>query len=140
MPIQYHPKIGTILICDFDSSFKHPEMVKRRPVIVISPQISQRPELCTVVALSTEAPRVKLSYHHELNIVLPPPWDKGPNWVKGDMVYSMGFHRLDLIRIGRDDNNKRVYDTTTLSAADLKEVRRCVLCALGLSALTKHLT
>jgi len=31
MAIAAHPKIGTILHCDFNAGFKEPEMVKRRP-------------------------------------------------------------------------------------------------------------
>lgn len=74
--IREHPKIGTILICDFDQGFKEPEMVKRRPVIVVSPKISTRPGLCTVVALSTTEPRPKMPFHCEIDLdpPLPPPW------------------------------------------------------------------
>jgi len=56
MAINEHPVSGTILMCNFAPGFQQPEMVKRRPVIVISPKISRRPNLCTVVALSTTAP------------------------------------------------------------------------------------
>src|SRR3546814_2449978 len=41
-----HPPTGTILTCNFDAGFKEPEMVKRRPVIVVSPKISIRAGLC----------------------------------------------------------------------------------------------
>jgi uncharacterized protein YifN (PemK superfamily) len=139
MPIQFHPKQGTILICNFDSGFKQPEMVKRRPVVVISPPISARPDVCTVVALSTEPPRIKLPYHCKLDIILPEPWHEGPNWVKGDMLYSAGFHRLELIRLGRNKDKRRIYARVQLSISELREVRICVLRGLGLSSLTKHL-
>ena len=139
MPIQFHPKQGTVVICNFDAGFKEPEMVKRRPVIVISPQISMRADLCTVVALSTEEPRHKMPFHRKLDINLPPPWHQGPNWVKGDMVYAVAFHRLELIRLGRDEEKKRIYSRVQLSVDELTEVRKCVLRALGLSPLTKHL-
>ena len=37
MPINYPPKRGQILLCDFSQGFKEPEMVKgSRPVVVIS--------------------------------------------------------------------------------------------------------
>jgi len=114
-------------------------MVKRRPVVVVSPQISTRPNLCTIVAISTDPPRVVLPYHCELPITLPPPWHAGPNWLKGDMIYSVSFDRLDLIRLGRDVSGRRVYGTNQLNAEQLKAVRACVLCALGLAPLTKHL-
>ncbi|MEQ9178418.1 MAG: type II toxin-antitoxin system PemK/MazF family toxin, partial [Nitratireductor sp.] len=34
-------------MCDFNTGFRVPEMVKRRPVVVISPKIKARPRLCT---------------------------------------------------------------------------------------------
>jgi mRNA interferase MazF len=140
MAIAAHPKIGTILRCDFTEGFKEPEMVKRRPVIVISPAITARPFLCTVVPLSTEPPEKEMPYHIELKkLTLPRPYEAGPNWVKGDMVCSVGFHRLDLIRTGKDKSGSRTYYYEQLSAEDLKGVRTCVLRALGLSVLTKHL-
>jgi uncharacterized protein YifN (PemK superfamily) len=55
MPLTYHPETGTILICDYNlgGGFIEPEMVKRRPVVVISPRFRHRDWLCTVVPLST---------------------------------------------------------------------------------------
>ena len=52
MAIGEHPAPGTILICDFKQGFREPEMVKQRPVIVLSPKIGIRAKLCTVVALA----------------------------------------------------------------------------------------
>ena len=55
--LTFHPKPGTLLICDFDRGFKAPEMVKKRPVVVISPRRRKStPQLCTVVPLSSSAP------------------------------------------------------------------------------------
>lgn len=141
MAIQDHPSPGSILMCDFNSGFKEPEMVKRRPVIVLSPKIAARPKLCTVVALSTTAPQAIQPYHCMVTFdpTLPPPFNAKEMWVKGDMIYSAGFHRLDLIRLGTRENGKRQYYFKTLSADDMKHVRTCVLRGLGLSTLTKHL-
>lgn len=98
MAISDHPAIGSILLCDFNTGFKAPEMVKRRPVVVISPKIRSRAGLCTVVALSTKDPQPVMSYHCRLKIepILPEPWNSESMWIKGDMVYAAGFHRLDL--------------------------------------------
>lgn len=142
MPIQQQPCLGTILLCNFDLGFKKPEMVKRRPVVVISPQVAWRPGLCTVVGLSTTAPEPKRPYHCKLVIdpTLPSPWDSGEVWVKGDMIAAVGFHRLDLIRIGREnDTQRRRYRMNTLSDDQLRAVRTCVLHGIGLFHLTKHL-
>jgi mRNA interferase MazF len=76
-------------------------MVKPRCVIVLSPRIRTRAKLCTVVCLSSTAPNVKQQYHCQLDISpeLPSPWSSKGVWVKGDMIYSIGFHRLNLIRL-----------------------------------------
>ncbi|HYF85489.1 type II toxin-antitoxin system PemK/MazF family toxin [Azospirillum sp.] len=141
MPIREHPPIGTVLLCDFDQGFREPEMVKRRPVIVISPKISVRAGLCTVVALSTTEPAPNMAYHCQITLdpPLPDPWGDKARWVKGDMVCAVGFHRLDFPRLGKDQGGKRLYRYDPISAADLRRVRHCVLCSLGLAGLTKHL-
>lgn len=133
--------MGTVLTCDFDNGFIIPEMVKRRPVVVISPKIVNRPFLCTVVALSTEPPKHVMPYHRQINIRprLPVQWESDGVWIKGDMVYSMGFQRLDFLRYGKDRSGKRVYHFDVVSAENLAEIQRCVLRAMGLSSLTKYL-
>lgn len=65
--------------------------------------------------------------------------DEGPNWLKGDMIYSVGFHGLELIKDGRNSLGKRIYDNVQLSDDNFRKVRKCVLSGLGLSVLTKHL-
>jgi uncharacterized protein YifN (PemK superfamily) len=140
MAIAEHPGMGIILHCDFSAGFKIPEMVKRRPAVIVSPKIGARAGLCTVVPISTEPPEKVMPYHLELTeLQLPPPYDQGPNWIKGDMVVSVGFHRLDLIRTGKDRTGKRSYYFKKLSDQDFKKVRACVLHGLGLSILTKYL-
>lgn len=69
MPIREHPQTGTVMLCDFNAGFRVPEMVKRRPCVVISPKIASRPGLCTVVALSTDRPNPVMSYHCQIDYV-----------------------------------------------------------------------
>lgn len=142
MAIHEHPRIGTVLLCDFDQGFRVPEMVKRRPVIVISPKISVRAGLCTIVALSTEAPIPQMPYHCQITLdpPLPEPWGDKARWVKGDMVCAVGFHRLDFLHHGKDTQGKRQYRFDPLPDTDMRRVRVCVLNALGMGSLTKHLT
>ena len=65
MALTFHPKPGTILMCDFSAGFKAPEMVKVRPVIVVSPKRKHCSGLCTVVAISTVTPTtIELSLIH----------------------------------------------------------------------------
>jgi uncharacterized protein YifN (PemK superfamily) len=97
--------------------------------------------LSTVVALSSSAPDPVMPYHCQIDIRprLPKPWISDGIWVKGDMIYAVGFHRLDLIRMGKDRNGDRIYRMDVLDDRQMKAVRACVLRALGLSVLTKHL-
>ncbi len=141
LAIQEHPPIGSILMCRFDEGFQAPEMVKTRPVIIISPKISARPGLCTVVALSMTAPQTIMQYHCQLNFQppLPAPLASSGVWVKVDMVISVALRRLDFIRLGKDQGGKRIYYYDTIQSADLARVRAAVLHGLGMSALTKHL-
>jgi uncharacterized protein YifN (PemK superfamily) len=141
MPIKEHPFPGTVLLCDFSNGFKVPEMDKRRPVVVISPKIAARPRLCTVVALSTSEPNPVMPYHCQIDIEpkLPDPWQSEGLWVKGDMINAVGFHRLDFFRLGKDKSGKRIYYYKPISKENIKSVRTCVLKALNMSSLTKHL-
>ena len=141
MAIKEHPAKGTILMCNFDQGFKIPEMVKRRPVIVVSPKILARPGLCTVVALSTTPPDPIMPYHAKIDLpqTLPKRLRSSETWVKGDMINTVGLHRLDFIRLGKTKDGKRIYHYSPLDAGTMERIEGCILHALGLSNLTKHL-
>lgn len=133
MALKFHPKPGTVLICDYRTGFIVPEMVKRRPAVVISPRLRRRDGLCTVVPLSTTPPPEPMPYHCELIMAspLPAPFDAARVWVKADMLATVGFHRLDLPRLPRQDG-QRQYLTVVLQEDDLGRVMACVRNALGL--------
>ena len=57
MPISFPVAPGTVLLCDYSSGFRPPEMAKRRPSVVISLRLPHRNGLCTVVPLSGSSPR-----------------------------------------------------------------------------------
>jgi uncharacterized protein YifN (PemK superfamily) len=141
MPILEHPRCGTVVICDFAGGFREPEMVKRRPVVVVSPRIRARPGLCTVVALSRTEPRPVMDYHATIDLrpELPSPWTSDGIWLKGDMINAVGFHRLDLFRLGKTEAGARDYLMEPLPPETLARIRACILAALGLQALTRHL-
>lgn len=140
MPLQYHPKIGSILVCDFNKGFVAPEMVKRRPVIVISPPISVRHRLCTIIPISTEPPKIVMSYHVNLgDLNLPLPYDNKINWAKCDMIYSVSFDRLELFRGRNGMGGKREYKEFCISSENLKKIQAGFLSSVGLFSLTKHL-
>ena len=140
MAILFHPDPGTVLVCDF-AGYREPEMVKRRPVVVISPRFRQRDGLCTVVPLSTTKPRTVCEYHCELvfDPVMPKPYSEPQMWVKADMVCAVSFDRLTLPYIGKDPQGTRVYDIRHISEDDLRRVQVCVLNGMGLARLTAAL-
>lgn len=140
MAIQFHPDPGTVLICDF-AGFRQPEMIKRRPVVVISPRFRQRDGLCTVVPLSTTKPRKVCEYHCQLDFdpVMPAPYNEPQMWVKADMICAVSFDRLSLPYIGKDQDGKRLYDIRHISDDSLKRVQVCVLNGMGMAHLTSGL-
>jgi mRNA interferase MazF len=140
MAIHYHPEIGTIVICDF-TGFVEPEMVKRRPVVIVSPRLRNRNELCTIVPLSTTEPHPIMAYHYKLKLDEPLPWpyDSPFQWVKGDMLTTVSFRRLFLPLTGKGANGKRNYVIKVIEDIDLRNIRECIFHALALSHLTGHL-
>lgn len=133
MTVVSHPVPGTIVRVDLSQGFKPPEMVKRRPVIVLSPPIAGRQQLCTVVPLSTTAPRRVMPHHLEIEFdpPLPHPYASPTAWVKGDIVLTVAFHRLRLLFDGKADG-QRTYDVRVLDPAVFAQVQRCVRAGLGL--------
>jgi uncharacterized protein YifN (PemK superfamily) len=138
MPIQFPVAPGTLLLCDYDmGGFKPPEMVKKRPAVVISPRLPHRHGLCTVIPISgsleREAPYiVRLMFDPPL----PQPFSFQVAWAKCDMLATVGFNRLDLFRTERDQYGKRRYLHPKLSAADFLRVKQGILHALGMGNLT----
>lgn len=143
MALTYHPVQGSLVMVNFEPGFVAPEMVKRRLAVVLSPAIQNRVGLCTVVPLSTTPPKAgkEMPYHCEIDVSfqMPPEWGNVTRWLKGDMVCAVGWHRVDLLRLPKDRNGKRVYQTTPLPPKDFQKVRHCVLHGLGMSTLTIHL-
>lgn len=136
MPITFNPVAGTILLCDYSGSIA-PEMEKTRPVVVISPAFKSRYKLATVVALSTDPNPVE-AYHYQFTLN-PPPFNSPDMWVKGDMVFTASFDRLDRFRLGKNAAGVRTYGIRQLPAGVLPEIHKAVLNGLGLGRLTPHL-
>jgi mRNA interferase MazF len=135
MPIQFPVPPGTLLLCDYNTGFMVPEMVKRRPAIVLSPRLPHRNNLCTVAPLSTTAPEREVEYVCKITplMALPRPWDAPEMWVKADMLATVCFSRSDLFRAdGRDREGKRIFLKPRLPSEDMARVRHCVLRALGM--------
>jgi mRNA interferase MazF len=140
MSLSYYPIPGEILLCDYGLSAVPPEMVKRRPVVVVTPRLRRRGELVGVVPLSTTPPD-PLDNHHcrlELNPVLPKPFDSQMAWAKCDMYSVVSRARLDRFKAGRS-GGKRVFFSGRLSEEQLRAVKIALLHGLGLGSLTVHL-
>ncbi|MBK6298443.1 MAG: type II toxin-antitoxin system PemK/MazF family toxin [Sphingomonadales bacterium] len=140
MALQYYPKPGEILLCDYNTGFIEPEMTKRRPIVVISPRLRHRAGLVGVVPLSTTAPDPFEAHHCRIELAtpLPQPFDSPVMWAKCDMVATVAHARLDRFKAGRKDG-ARVFLSGRLDMDQLKAVKAAVLNGLGLSSLTIHL-
>lgn len=139
MPLPFHPPAGQILICDFEG-LKEPEIVKRRPVVVVSPRRRRGQVICTVVPISTTPPIPELPHHFQLQIepALPNPYSATNVWVKCDMIYTVAAHRLCLPWY-RDAGGERRYVNQYVSDDDLQVIQRCLLSSLGFSELARYL-
>lgn len=97
----------------------------------------------TVVGLSSVKPNPVLPYHYLLPKATLPmlgEYQDQETWLKGDMIYSVGFHRLDLIQLGtRDAAGKREYYKARLSRERMRTVYSCVLHGLNFASLIPHL-
>lgn len=125
MAITFHPKAGVVLMCDFDG-YVAPEMVKTRPVIVVSPNHLKRAGLHTVVPMSTTAPDDPQPYHHKMKN--PLTHIGGEVWVKCDMIATVRTERLDRIKTSRGH-----YMTTAIKPEELQAIRDCLKYVLGIT-------
>lgn len=135
MGIRFHPPVGSIVRVDLSEGFRPPEMVKRRPAVVLSPPLPGRSQLCVIVPLSTSEPLIVQAYHCllELDPPLPFPYDNPRMWVKADMVLCVAFHRLKHLHHGKTHDGKRIPDLRIVNPEKMTEIKRCVQFALGLT-------
>ncbi|MBS0207824.1 MAG: type II toxin-antitoxin system PemK/MazF family toxin [Planctomycetes bacterium] len=125
MPITFNPHPANILMCDFDSGFKPPEMVKRRPVVVMSKGNGQT---VIVIPLSTAEPVPLQSFHVEMSTLsLPESLRDRRCWAKCDMVCTVAYWRLDRVRDIKDPlTGKRRYVTHHALAADMDLIKQAL--------------
>lgn len=109
-------------------------MTKARPAIVVSPRLRHRPGLLAVVPLSTSEPEYDVPYTVRLEFdPLLPTYNSRVMWAKCDMIATVSFERLDMLRTDRDQNGKRKYLTPRISEADFNRVLSGIAAALGLT-------
>jgi uncharacterized protein YifN (PemK superfamily) len=145
MALQFHPRTGQVLFCDFSHGFKEPEMVKcKRPVVVLTGSIKGRDNLVTIVPFSTVPPNPPRDFNLLVDKKRLPKtalFMNNDNWLKGDMIYTVGFHRLDPVLLpGKDPRTgARQYHNDRFSREFMKEIYACVLNGMGLHDLVKSL-
>jgi uncharacterized protein YifN (PemK superfamily) len=91
--LPFHPSPGDILVCDYTTGFRPPEMVKRRLCVVISPKLKRRTDLASVVPISATCPEQTELWHHRIELVSQ-SWGDGPRWIACDMVATVAYDRL----------------------------------------------
>ena len=129
--LNFYPKPGTLLICDF-TGFKAPEMIKTRPVVVISPRRRGGARLCTIVPLSTTVPNPVEPFHHRMDPrSLPARFRSQDSWAKCDMVYTVALDRLARVRLRI--GGKWTEREQQVLAKDLEAIRGGVVTALDLT-------
>jgi uncharacterized protein YifN (PemK superfamily) len=141
VPLSYYPSIGEILLCDY-KGFVSPEMVKTRPVIIVSPRLRRRSELIGVVPLSTTAPTFSEAYHCliELDDPLPAPFDSKMMWAKCDMYNVVSMRRLDRFKEAKPRHGgARRWRVGKANPAQIQALKKALLCGLGFESLTNYL-
>ncbi len=123
--IRFYPKAGHVLICNYNTGFQLPEMVKIRRVIIISPK-SYNKQLCIVVPLSTTPPQETKNYHVRLASDKYAFLNNKQVWAKCDMVSHVSLNRLDRLKVFG------VYQTPAILDEDLQMIRKGVCKAIGL--------
>jgi len=132
MPLPYHPRPGTIVICDYTTGFRAPEMIKRRLAVTISPKLKRRDALVTIVPLSMSTPAPVEPWHVQVPNDIPDPWGPGPRWAKCDMVATVGYARLNLPHSKHRVTGVRQYHQIELDKAQVAQLRRAVAAAIGI--------
>lgn len=129
--LPFHPNPGDILICDYSTGFRPPEMVKRRLCVVVSPKLKRRNDLVSVVPLSETEPEPVELWHHKVDLVCK-SWGDGPRWAACDMIATVSYGRLGRPHYRRHVTGARLHEKLALSADDLDALRSKVALALGL--------
>lgn len=128
--LPYYPHQGEIVVCGFDDASPGAEMVKRRPVVIVSRHETHDRRLCTVVPLSTTAPHPVRSWHHALPHLIVSGWQaSGPMWAKCDMLATVSFERLNKPYVRT--RSGRNYITHKLDPADLAAVLAGIRAYIG---------
>ena len=138
MPLQFPPRVGDIVECDWSRGFVEPEMVKKRLAVIISPRLPHRDRLCHVVPLSTTPPPAGIRYQCSVTLRDDPPmpYQGRVKWAKADMINTVSYDRCNLPSFPRyPRTNRRKYYQERLDHAELNKIKHALFDALGLASL-----
>ena len=124
--LHFQPAPGSIVMCDFSTGFIAPEMVKKRPVVVVRKN-KTNPKLVTIVPISQTEPDEITDVHVEILS----PLNKEKAWVKCDMITSVSIDRLDRFRVRKA--NTTTWETKPLEDHKFQLVKKSVANYLGIS-------
>lgn len=129
MALNFQPRLGTVVQCDF-AGMVVPEMVKKRDVVVIA-RNKHNSKLVTVVPLSTTAPGRIEDYHHKLEKNLRIDGDaEAEVWAKCDMLYTVSLERLSMYYTKSRRGGRQTVQMN-VTAADFLAIQGGVAAALG---------
>ena len=125
--LKFQPKVGSVVYCDY-VGFVAPEMVKKRPVIVISKH-KHHSKLLSVVPISTVSPDKIFDYHIEMDPQFCTLYLSGRKcWVKCDMFNVISLERLNLIR----DKKSGLRHAPNVGADLLQKIKEAIRTVHGL--------
>lgn len=129
--MQYQPREGSVVRCDFRGMIE-PEMIKKRDVVVLTKH-KKNSKLVTVIPLSSTAPTPPQSYHYMLSKNPRPDGDPTIQiWAKCDMVYTVSLERLEM-HYTRTRRTARQVHQILLSPDEFAAIRQCVAIGMGLA-------
>ncbi|MEK7184712.1 MAG: type II toxin-antitoxin system PemK/MazF family toxin [Patescibacteria group bacterium] len=119
--LKFQPKPGSVIYCNY-RGFVAPEMIKKRPVIIVSKH-KHNSKLVTIVPISTTKPVPVENYHLEMDIPFCALYLEGEkSWVKCDMINVVSLDRLNLIRDKRSGNRH----APAVGSTFLLQIKDCI--------------
>jgi len=121
MTLNFQPKAGSVVYCDYDG-FVVPEMIKKRPVIVISKH-RHNSKLLTIVPISSTQPDRILDHHIEMDEKFCLEFlSRKKSWVKCDMINVVSISRLNLVR----DKKSGIRHTPNIGEVLLHKIKESI--------------
>lgn len=95
--LKFQPNTGSVVYCDFKGFIK-PEIIKRRPVIVVA-RNRKNNRLVTVVPISATEPIPPEKYHIEMDVGFCSLHLNGVrSWAKCDLINTISIARLNMVK------------------------------------------